>query len=133
MVLCRTAPATPGLLDIYLIKKFYEHQLLYCLLYKNYCNNGYRRICLKPKQLVAIFKPHPSIKGFNFFLFFSLSVSLAYSIPLPILKLTSKNAACIDLCYETLKACASISVSKLCQFSLPYLVNLVKTNFLFFP
>ena len=33
--------------------------------------------------------------------------------------------------YETLQACASISVSKLCKLHLPYLVNFVKTNILF--
>ena len=36
--------------------------------------------------------------------------------------------------YETLQACASISVQKLCNFHLPYLVNFVrkKTNIMFF-
>ena len=37
------------------------------------------------------------------------------------------HARCTHLItYETLQACASISVSKLCNFHLPYLVNFVK-------
>ena len=36
-----------------------------------------------------------------------------------------------QLVYETLQACASISVLKLCNFPLPYLVNFVKKKLIF--